>query len=273
LTHVLSIAKYVLRRGVLHIRLGYGKPVIEPKEFIRGNSREDILRNSIIVFSRFTAKTIKKYLERIEDTKLDIPSLESYTGFYRGKRLAVARVCFGAPATIMALELMIAHGLKRAIVIGYAGAINPKLRMTDILLPTWGIREEGTSYHYYPPEHVPRSSRAITDRLYENIKKIKGRRKFRVLKGGIWSIDAIFRETRDKVIEYSRRGILGVDMESTALMCVAEYRNIELAIMLTITDELYRDKWVSIYDDKKLLRKAMKNERLLIKAVLETITA
>ena len=255
------------------IRLGRGKPVIDPGEIIRENSKECIPRNSIIVFSRFTARTIKKYLERIEDTKLNIPSLESYIGFYKGNRLAVVRVCIGAPATIMTLESMIAHGLKRAIVIGYAGAINPKLRMTDILLPTWGIREEGTSYHYYPPEHIPRSSRAITDRLYENIKKIKGRRKFRVLKGGIWTIDAIFRETRDKVIEFSRRGILGVDMESTALMCVAEYRNIELAIMLTITDELYRDKWVSIYDDKKLLRKAMKNERLIIKAVLETITA
>jgi len=56
----------------------------------------------------------------------------------------------GAPATIMALELMIALGLRRCIVIGYAGAINPRLRMTDILLPTWGIREEGTSYHYFP---------------------------------------------------------------------------------------------------------------------------
>jgi|GEM_PF-6795755 len=51
--------------------------------------------------------------------------------------------------------------------------------------------------------------------------------------------DAIFRETEDKVEEYAKRGILGVKMESSALMTIASFRGVELAVALAVSDELY----------------------------------
>jgi len=254
----------------LCIRLGYGEPVVEPHMFT--NEGEPLPRNAVIVFSRFTSKTMRRYLDRVKDLELNAPALDAYSGYYNGVELLVTRVCAGAPASILVLEILVAGGVRRVAVLGYAGSLNPRLRIADILLPTWGVREEGTSYHYYPPDYIPRPSIGLTNRLYKTIKMIKGRRRFRVLRGGIWSIDAIFRETRDKVLEYSGRGVLGVDMESTALMCVSEYRGIELALALVVTDELYHEKWVSILDSEKLLRRIRRNEKLLIKATLETIT-
>ena len=100
------------------------------------------------------------------------------------------------------------------------------------------------------------------------IKKIKGRKKIRVLRGGIWSTDAIFRETEDKVAEYSRHGVLGVDMEATALMTVAAYRGARLAVITAISDELYSDQWRKGFNKKKLIR----TEKMIIEASLRTLT-
>ncbi len=60
----------------------------------------------------------------------------------------------------------------------------------------------------------------------------------------MWTIDAPFRETMDKVQEYARRGVLAVEMECTALMSIAAYRGINLAAVLVITDELFGEGWV-----------------------------
>ncbi len=98
---------------------------------------------------------------------------------------------------------------------------------------------------------MPKPSEKITRMLREELESIAEKLGVKLHMGGVWSIDAIFRETRDKVEEYASRNILVVDMESTALMSVAMYRNVELGITLVVTDELYGEKW-RIYEWEKM---------------------
>ena len=92
-----------------------------------------------------------------------------------------------------------------------------------------GVREEGVSFHYISDNsYVPKPDSELAKALYTSTVKLKGRRRVKVVKGGVWATDAIFRETLDKVIEYSSKGVYGVDMESTALMTVAHYRKVKL---------------------------------------------
>jgi len=72
--------------------------------------------------------------------------------------------------------------------------------------------------------------------------------------GGVWSIDAVFRETRDKVRKYSSMGVLCVDMESTGLMAVAVYRGVELGLAHIVTDELYTGSWRVYSDCERMAR-------------------
>lgn len=53
----------------------------------------------------------------------------------------------------------------------------------------------------------------------------------------------MFRETKDKIKEYSKNGIVAVDMECTALMSIAMYRNIDFTAVLAISDELWGEEW------------------------------
>ncbi len=136
--------------------------------------------------------------------------------------------------------------------VGEAGVLNPKLRIGDILTntPTWDLREEEISHHYVPPNVVSKLDARFAKALYDEVRKIKGRKKVRILRGVIWSTDAIFRETEDKVVEYSRLGILGVDMESTALMTVALYRRVRFLTVITAIPD-------------GLVRQSMKNQALI----------
>jgi len=251
------------------IKRGLEEPIIEPNIF----AKDDIKVPSIFILT-FGDRAFNRYgdiLSSVSNLKLPAPNLGCIRGYYDKREVGVVKLYFGAPASIMALEVLIALGVKYFIINGYAGSINPKLRIGDILIPIWGVREEGTSYHYMPENYIPRSNTRLVDIFYEEIIKVKERKRFNVIKGGIWTIDAIFRETRDKIRKYRELGIYGVDMEATAFMTIAEYRKVDIVIATLITDELYHDAWRAALDSKYLLRKARKIEDYLIIASLNMI--
>lgn len=228
------------------IKLGEGKPVITPEEWIRrlGQNLNVEYDAAILTFWGSPLELLEEHLRNAREVKLrGIPVMKAVGGEEGGLRVLAVQTCFGAPAAVITLELLIASGVRKFLVYGGAGSITHKLRIGDVLIPTWGVREEGTSYHYVPEGHVPKPSQHLTRRLREAMFSTLALRGSKVLEGGVWSTDAIFRETEDKVRKYADEGVLGVDMESTALMTVAEYRGAELAIALVITDELTPPGW------------------------------
>ena len=61
--------------------------------------------------------------------------------------------------------------------------------------------------------------------------------------GVVWSIDAIFRETREKVEKNKKNGVLAVEMETSALFTVGAYRDVEVCAILVVSDELSGVAW------------------------------
>ncbi len=250
---------------------GSGRAVVEPADFVR-DYRAPTDR-FILVFSKKTLDIVKRLMEDVEKLKAPVPALSLWSGTYRGRRIGVAHVYFGAPATAMALETLAASGVEDFVVLGFCGSLSPRLRLGDVLIPTWAVRGEGTSHYYAPPRERAEPDPGLTRGLYEALRRVKGRRKFRVLRGGVWSTDAFFRETRDKVEELGRRGVLGVDMEAPALMVISRFRGARLALALLVTDLLYTPEWRTVFDDDKLLRRARRVERLMALAALELLSS
>ncbi|MDI6893479.1 MAG: nucleoside phosphorylase [Bacillota bacterium] len=159
---------------------------------------------------------------------------------------AVYLSSIGAPAAGMLMEALIASGVGRILMVGAAGSLSPRCRIGDIVLPTWGVREEGTSYHYLPPGAACRPSPALLAELRTALAGM------RVTEGGVWTMDSPCRETRDKVEQYAREGVLAVEMECTALMSIAMYRHIEFAAVLFISDELFGESWEEGYRTERV---------------------
>jgi len=177
----------------------------------------------------------------------------------RYKRKPIASICnlIGAPAACMILEEVIAAGAKEIVEVGIAGGIQPYLKPGDILVITGGKRDEGTSYHYYPRDIKFES----TLKLRQKIERYFDQRKQKYYRGPVWTTDGVYRETKGKLRKFRREGVLGVNMETSALLAVARYRGVELASIQVISDILSESDWLLAVHYKEVgdsMKKAMK---------------
>ena len=147
----------------------------------------------------------------------------------------------GAPYAVMILESLVAGGVRELIYFGWCGAVSPDVGIGDIVIPTSAFIDEGTSSHYLVPKPlVSYPSKSLVGKISATLGQIKGCSYY---KGPVWSTDAIFRETKDKVRKYQAQKALAVDMEVSALFTVGRYREIDLAAILVVSDELSTLQW------------------------------
>jgi len=242
-------------------RYGVGRPISKPSFFIRDLS----LPEDAILF--FTDYVKNEVVEKLLNGRDISPRVKPYLGEYDGCKIALIYPCFGAPATVMAIEVAVAAGVKRIYMLGEAGAIDESLHIGDYIIPTWGFREEGTSFHY-----IPLGNRIVYEsnlsRDFMDFLRDKG---VEYEPGGIWCIDAIFRETIDKISYYSSLGARCVDMESTAVMAVSIYRGVDSMIFLTISDELYGGVWRTGWDSKELIKREVESLYLVLEYILSRV--
>lgn len=181
----------------------------------------------------------------------DAKPIRSFGGCQKGKvrsDLLLCKLDIGAPAATLAVEVMIASGVKKVLMMGVAGSLSPLCQIGSYVIPTWGVREEGTSYHYMPSSWCPKPSMRLVRELSEGLSCLEPR------SGGVWSTDAPYRETLRKVRKYARMGVLAADMETTALMAVSRKRKAEFAAVLTISDLMYGAEWQPAFGTRKLKR-------------------
>ncbi len=175
------------------------------------------------------------------------------------------KICFagpyiGAPYGVVLLESLIAKGFSKILILGWCGSISDKLKAGDIIIPSGAISDEGSSQHYIDFKGLystikPSSSLSgfLKEKLCEkNIDFVNEK---------IWTTDAIYRETPEKVGFFKDKGAFAVEMECSALFAAAQYRKIEIASLLVVSDEIKlsgsHGKWIPGFGKKefKLARK------------------
>jgi uridine phosphorylase len=151
------------------------------------------------------------------------------------------------------MELLIAAGARNFIVLGAAGSLQENVPAGSLVVPDGAVREDGTSFHYLPPEVLPRPSAALAERLRDGCRQ-HGVEPF---SGMNWSTDAIFRELKKKVLYHRSQGVVTVEMEAAALFSVGMFRGVDIAFLLAVSDELFRP-WAPAF------REPVYRERLLM---------
>ncbi len=183
-----------------------------------------------------------------ESRRLHISQL--FTSSKRHAGLSLAGPMVGAPYAVMVAETLIAWGARSLIFLGWCGAIAETVAIGDLVLPTSAFIDEGTSRHYLPE---PRESRASSS-LAREISDGCAAEKISVHSGAVWTTDAPYRETPDKVLDHRRRGALAVEMEVSALFSVAAFRCVEAAALLVVSDDLSALTWTPGFRDPRFIR-------------------
>jgi len=173
----------------------------------------------------------------------------------------------GAPQAVMGMERLIALGARRIWVLGWCGSIKPGLGIGDIVIPESALSEEGTSAHYPIGDRPVRSDLKLNRMLESALKQ--GGVPFSM--GPVWTTDAPYRETPEKVKTYADLGVLAVEMEMSALMTVALYRSVAMAGLLVVSDELFDLKWRRGFSDPSLRQSSRAAGRVLLTVAFPSI--
>jgi uridine phosphorylase len=158
---------------------------------------------------------------------------------HQGCRLAVVQCGVGAPLAAGLMEEAIAMGCRTLVAVGGAGALVPELTVGHAVVVESALRDEGTSFHYLPacrsldadPAGVASLRQVLDD---ASVPYVGGR---------TWTTDGVYRETRTAVNQRIAEGCITVEMEASALIAVARYRNVRFAQLLYAGDSLAGDEW------------------------------
>ncbi len=162
---------------------------------------------------------------------------------------AVVGPVVGAPYAAMILETLICWGAREIIFCGWGGAISSRAAIGDLLVPRRAFIDEGTSRHYgkqregTPTEDETALFSVPSEDLARQLAQAVRREEREALEGPVWSTDAIYRETPRQVQRYRRLGCLAVEMELSALFSVAAFRQVALAGVLVVSDDLSTLHW------------------------------
>jgi len=160
----------------------------------------------------------------------------------------------GAPHVAIVAEELAALGVRRFVIVGIAGSLQPQLRVGSLVLCSKALRDEGTSHHYVKPQPFAYPSPTLTRRLTQAMARSVSTFDL----GPTWTTDAPYRETVTEIRRYRDRGILTVEMEASALFSVARLRHCEAAALFVVSDNLDERGWEPrFYDCRPHLHRAL----------------
>jgi uridine phosphorylase len=176
-----------------------------------------------------------------------------------GEAVALCHPGVGAPLAAGFLEELIALGCRQFVACGGAGVLDGRLPVGHVIVPDSAVRDEGTSYHYLPPE-APAVASATAVAAIETVLQ---RHHLDYVVGKTWTTDGIYRETRARMARRLAEGCVAVEMEAAAFFAVAQFRGVTFGQILYGGDDLSGDSW----DNRDWQRAGSTREKLFWLAV------
>ncbi len=182
------------------------------------------------------AKMCLKYLEK-PVKNFTFLGYTFWTGFYKGRRVTVGNGGFYAPDSAFVTELICNGGVKALIRIGSCGALREDIQIGDFITADKVLRGDGATRYYVDDNFKPRVDDELTEGIISAFKS-----RGNVHKGGVWTTDAIFRETKEIVNPYIEKGAIGVDMITSPFVTVSNLYKVRAAVIMSVSDNLITGK-------------------------------
>lgn len=223
-------------------------PHIEAKQ---GDFADTVIMPGDPLRAQFIASTY------LTDAKLvnNVRGISGYTGYYKGKRVSVMASGMGQPSMgIYSYELFAFYNVKNIIRVGTCGAMDKDLHARDIVIGMGAC----TNGNYAAQYNLPGTFCPIAD--YNLVKKAvdtceKMGLKYKV--GNILSSD-MFYDDASSALEWTKVGVLAVEMESAALYCNAARLGKSALCICTVSDSfVYPEENTSSEERRSAFTKMM----------------
>lgn len=169
------------------------------------------------------------------------------------KKFLIALCPLGGPAATNLIEELHFVGIKTFVALGSCGCLDNRLGTGTLIVPTQAIRDEGVSYHYLPPSRDVETSKKVNAAIATELKK----NNIEYVFGKVWTIDAIYRETPNRIARRHKEGAIAVEMECASMAAVAKHKKISFGQLLYISDTIEGNDWKLRRYDRISLRTSL----------------
>ena len=156
---------------------------------------------------------------------------------HKNRDIAIWQTLIGGAGSAALLEMMIAKGAKKFLFFGTCGTLDKGVSSEKFIIPTAAYRDEGTSYHYIE------AGSYIDIKTANKLSEIMRELKLPHIKAKTWTTDALFRETKNNMLQRKSEGCLTVEVECASIMAVGQFRNVEVYQFLYAEDNLDSSEW------------------------------
>jgi len=145
----------------------------------------------------------------------------------------------------LSYELLLSHDVDQIIRIGSAGALQDHLKLMDVVIGMGACTDSNYVYQYgLPGTFAPIADYDLLNRAVETAK----RQGTNVVVGNVLSSDVFYNANPNVNDLWRSMGVLAVEMEAAALYMNAAKAGKKALCMLTISDHLYTNEFLSAED-------------------------
>jgi purine-nucleoside phosphorylase len=211
----------------------------------KGDFAKTVLMPGDPLRAQFIAET---YLEDMKQINA-IRCMYAYTGFYKGKKVSVMAGGIGIPSTAThAWELYNLYDVKNIIRVGTTGGMADGLEVGDIIFAMGACYHTRLVEQYrMPGTYSAIASYPLLQLAVDQAKAMDLR--FKV--GNVISSDIFYPEEGYSTLDWTKLGVLSVEMETAALYTLAARHGKQALSILTVSDHLVTGVKASADDRQK----------------------
>lgn len=178
------------------------------------------------------AKIIAELME--SPTKLgENREYHSYSGLWKGTKVAVVSHGVGAPGAAVCFEELIMGGVRSIIRVGTAGSYQKEVQPGSLVISTSAVSCDGLTKQIVPPGFPAIADRKIVEAL-SNAASPTVEHLF-VTEGMTLTLDAFYSGVLEFPHQlYKKAGVVAVEMENSALYVISSLKGVKAGAILAI---------------------------------------
>ena len=225
----------------------------------------------------FRTPLIAKHLDGAKEVAFS-REYRTFTGTLEGVKVSAMSTGMGGPSVAIGLEELHELGVHTVLRVGTCGALQPGIKMGDLVIAVGAVRSEGTPDAYLPRGFPAIASHEVVGALTDAARA----EQVTYHVGLIRSVDALYSdlapermprpaEAREEIEMWTRAGVLANDMETSTLYIVSRLRKMRAGTVCLCVDEVgageihhldpsYMDRMLSVAVDA--IRRLIKRDQL-----------
>ncbi len=191
---------------------------------------------------------IAKFLDGAREVAFN-REYRTFTGSVAGEPVSTVSSGMGGPSVAIGMEELRELGVHTILRVGTCGAMQPGIRMGDLIIATGAVRTEGTGDAYVPKQFPAIANHDMVSALVESAREAEAPHHLGIVR----AVDALYSdlvpetmpmaaELKEEIAMWSRAGVLANEMESSTLFVVAAVRRLRAASVLLCVDEMGADE-------------------------------